>query len=198
MNNNLIQNENELKILLNEKDKEIKHFESKLFRKNNNSNSNLISHSYTNLFNINSNSTNSTYINSGVSKEKSVTRINLMKKTSFPIEKIRRNEKLNEYKKILNKRKEIYTRNKEYNKSYRERTKEQSIEKNLNHNFSSLSVINGNLEINIDNKEESKNKIQNKFILKNKKESLCEFIKKNTNKFLVTRIIQQKQLGIKK
>ncbi len=62
-------------------------------------------------------STNSTYINSGVSKEKSVIRINLMKK-SLPIEKIKTNEKLSEYKKIMGKRIDVITRNKEYNKSY--------------------------------------------------------------------------------
>jgi hypothetical protein len=124
--------------------------------------------------------------------------MNLMKKTSFPMEKDKANEKLNDYKKIINKRKQIITRNKEYNKSFRERSKEKSIEKNLNHNFSCLSVINGNSEINIDNKEESKNKIHKKILLNNKKQSLYEFIKKNSNKFLVAKKIQEKQLDIKK
>jgi hypothetical protein len=114
------------------------------------------------------------------------------------MEKDKANEKLNDYKKIINKRKQIITRNKEYNKSFRERSKEKSIEKNLNHNFSCLSVINGNSEINIDNKEESKNKIHKKILLNNKKQSLYEFIKKNSNKFLVAKKIQEKQLDIKK
>ena len=124
--------------------------------------------------------------------------MNLVKKTSFPMEKDKSNEKLNEYKKIINKRKQIITRNKEYNKSFRERSKEKSIEKNSNHNFSCISVFNGNSVINIDNKEESKNKIHKKIHLTNKKQSLYEFIKKNTNKFLVAKKIQEKQLDIKK
>ena len=135
-------------------------------------------------------STNSTYINSGVSKEKSVIRINLMKK-SLPIEKIKTNEKLSEYKKIMSKRMDIITRNKEYNKSYRERSKEKSIEKNSQHNFSCLSIINGNSDIKVSN-------LTKKIILKNKKQSLCDFLKKSNNKLLITKITQQKQMEIKK
>ena len=58
MNSNLTENENKLKLLLTEKDKEIKNIETKLYRKHNNSIGN-INGTYSNLLNINFNNINS-------------------------------------------------------------------------------------------------------------------------------------------
>ena len=96
MNSNLTENENKLKLLLTEKDKEIKNIETKLYRKHNNSIGN-INGTYSNLLNINFNninSLNSNSIYSTISKDISLKKINLNKNYPFQIERFPDKEKL--------------------------------------------------------------------------------------------------------
>ena len=196
MNSNLTENENKLKLLLTEKDKEIKNIETKLYRKHNNSIGN-INGTYSNLLNINFNninSLNSNSIYSTISKDISLKKINLNKNYPFQIERFPDKEKLFKYIK-----KKDNTRNKEHNKSFREKSyyksRELSYEKSVKHNISCVNVFNGNLEKK-ENKEERKNKTPKKILINNKHHNLCEIIRNNKNKILITKPLIKDNLNI--
>ena len=193
MNSNLTENENKLKLLLTEKDKEIKNIETKLYRKHNNSIGN-INGTYSNLLNINFNninSLNSNSIYSTISKDISLKKINLNKNYPFQIERFPDKEKLFKYIK-----KKDNTRNKEHNKSFREKSyyksRELSYEKSVKHNISCVNVFNGNLEKK-ENKEERKNKTPKKILINNKHNNLCEIKRKNKKKILITKTIKKEK-----
>ena len=114
--------------------------------------------------------------------------------------KIKKKNKLNDYRKIINRKITSITRNKTNNISFREtyKSKDYSIEKNKKHN-ASCNLINGNYDIKSENKEEKQNKTPKKIIISNKTQNLCDFLRKSKNKFLVTKIINNvNQLNIKK
>ena len=196
MNSNLTENENKLKKLLNEKEKELKNFESIFIRKKSNSIDNL-NGTYSNLLNINFNninSLNSNSIYSTISKDISLKKINLNKNYPFQIERFPDKEKLFKYIK-----KKDNTRNKEHNKSFREKSyyksRELSYEKSVKHNISCVNVFNGNLEKK-ENKEERKNKTPKKILINNKHHNLCEIIRNNKNKILITKPLIKDNLNI--
>ena len=197
INSNLIENENKLKQLLNEKEKELKNFESKFLRKQSNSIGN-ISGTYSNILNanlnnININGLNSNSIYSSMSKDVTLKKISLIKNNPFQIEKFPIKEKL--YK--FNKNKDN-TRNKKYNKSFREnsyyKSRELSYEKSIKHNISCVNVYNRKTE-KIENKEEKKNKSPKKILISNTSHNLCEIIKNHKNKILITKQLLKDNLN---
>ena len=189
-----------------QKEKEIKRLKIKLLNKpdlNNSSTNN--NRSYSNFININngggSNNTSIRLSSGGLShKEEKFTRINLIKKSTLPMEKMKIQEKLHEYRKLIDKKMKDITRNKNSCKTHREKSsksksKEHSIDKNNKSNISNISALN---YINYDIskklnemsfksfvKEERKNKTPIKKIpINNKTQSLVNFLKKNQNKVI--------------
>ena len=198
INSNLTENENKLKKLLNEKEKELKKFESKFIRKKSNSIDNL-NGTYSSLSNINNNNNNINSLNSNslystISKDISLNKISLIKKNPFYFENIPINEKY--FKFIKNK---DNTRNKKYNKSFREKSyyksKEISYDKSIKHNISCVSVYNGIKEKKV-NKEERKNKTPKKILINNKNHKLCEILKNNKNKILISKPLLKETINI--
>ena len=197
INSNLTENENKLKKLLNEKEKELKNFESIFIRKKSNSIDNL-NGTYSNLLNINNNnninSLNSNSLYTTISKDITLNKISLIKKNPFHVENIPIKEKY--FKFIKNK---DNTRNKKYNKSFREKSyyksKEISYEKSIKHNISCVSVYNGIKEKKVI-KEERKNKTPKKILINNKNNNLCEIIKNNKNKILISKPLLKETINI--
>jgi hypothetical protein len=158
--------------------------------------------SYSNFININNNSNNTSIrLSSGVShKEDKFIRINLVKKSTLPMERMKIQEKLQEYRKLIDKKMKDITRNKNSCKTHREKSsksksKEHSIDKNNKSNISNISALNYiNYDINKKLnemsfksfvKEERKNKTPIKKIpINNKTQSLINFLKKNQNKII--------------
>ena len=110
-----------------QKEKEIKSLKIKLLNKQdlNNSSTNN-NRSYSNFININngggSNNTSIRLSSGGLShKEEKFTRINLIKKSTLPMEKMKIQEKLHEYRKLIDKKMKDITRNKNSCKTHREK-----------------------------------------------------------------------------
>ena len=189
-----------------QKEKEIKRLKIKLLNKpdlNNSSTNN--NRSYSNFININngggSNNTSIRLSSGGLShKEEKFTRINLIKKSTLPMEKMKIQEKLHEYRKLIDKKMKDITRNKNSCKTHREKSsksksKEHSIDKNNKSNISNMSALNcmnydiskklNEMSFKSFVKEERKNKTPIKKIpINNKTQSLINFLKKNQNKII--------------
>ena len=156
--------------------------------------------SYSNFININNNSNNTSIrLSSGVShKEDKFIRINLVKKSTLPMERMKIQEKLQEYRKLIDKKMKDITRNKNSCKTHREKSsksKEHSLEKNNKSNISNMSALNcmnydiskklNEMSFKSFVKEERKNKTPIKKIpINNKTQSLINFLKKNQNKII--------------
>ena len=144
----------------------------------------------------NNNLSNSIKLNSGIKDEK-ITRINLIKKSILSKEKLKLQEKLDEYRKFIDKKMKDITRNKNLcrtnrNKSFSKSKDNYSIEKNNKNNMSAL--INNNYELNNKinvlisnkvNKEEKKIKAPfKKIFICNRTQNLSEIFKKTQNKII--------------
>jgi hypothetical protein len=144
----------------------------------------------------NSNLSNSIKLNSGIKDEK-ITRINLIKKSILSKEKLKLQEKLDEYRKFIDKKMKDITRNKNLcrtnrNKSFSKSKDNYSIEKNNKNNMSAL--INNNYELNNKinvlisnkvNKEEKKIKAPfKKIFICNRTQNLSDIFKKTQNKII--------------
>ena len=192
-NHKLIQNEKNLKLYITQKDKEIKRLKIKLLNKPDLSHSSN-NRSYSNFININNNSNNTSIrLSSGIShKEEKFTRINLVKKSTLPMERMKIQEKLQEYRKLIDKKMKDITRNKNSCKTYREKSsksKECSLENNNKsniNNMSALNCVNYDIskklnEISYKNVEKEEKTPIKKIPINNKTQSLVNFLKKNQN-----------------
>ena len=155
--------------------------------------------SYSNFININNNSNNTSIrLSSGVShKEDKFIRINLVKKSTLPMERMKIQEKLQEYRKLIDKKMKDITRNKNLcrtnrNKSFSKSKENFSLEKNNKNNISALiyknSDLNNKINVNVTNKinkEEKKIKTPiKKIFICNRTQNLSDIFKKTKNKII--------------
>jgi hypothetical protein len=199
-NNKLKQNEKNLNKTIFQKEKEIKSLEIKLLNKASDLNQSTSNRSYSNYINCNnmnnSNLSNSIRLNSGIKEEK-YTRINLIKKGMLSKEKLKLQEKLDEYRKFIDKKMKDITRNKNLcrtnrNKSFSKSKENFSLEKNNKNNISALiyknSDLNNKINVNVTNKinkEEKKIKTPiKKIFICNRTQNLSDIFKKTKNKII--------------
>ena len=193
-NNKLKQNEKNLNKTIFQKEKEIKSLEIKLLNKASDLNQSTSNRSYSNYINCNnmnnSNLSNSIRLNSGIKEEK-YTRINLIKKGMLSKEKLKLQEKLDEYRKFIDKKMKDITRNKNLcrtnrNKSFSKSKENFSLEKNNKNNISALiyknSDLNNKINVNVTNKK-IKTPIKKIFIC-NRTQNLSDIFKKTKNKII--------------
>ena len=160
-------------MLLIQKEKEIKHLEKKLLNKNEDINKSANS-SYSNLMNINSNNLSSIRLNLGTNnKKEKYSNISLLKKSALPIEKLKIQEKLNEHRKIINKKMNDIIRNKSLCNTYRNKSSSKSkdnytLDKINKNNISTLISNNSNYFNKKINEISSHQKKEKKYINKNK------------------------------
>ena len=199
-NKKFIQNEKKLNRIIFEKEKEIKRLEMKLLNKTSDLNQSTSNRSYSNFINLNNmnncNLSNSIRLNSGFKEEK-YTRINLIKKGMLSKEKLKLQEKLDEYRKFIDKKMKDITRNKNLcrtnrDKSFSKSKENLSLEKNNKNNSSALIYnnydMNKKINVNITNKinkEEKKIKTPiKKIFICNRTQNLSDIFKKTQNKMI--------------
>ena len=202
------QNEKKLKVQIAQKEKEIKHLETKLLNRTNlNLLNNLAGTTNTNFNGININSIHSN--NSSMcshskkktkkNEEEKRDRAKLLKNSPLASKRIAKEKQLEEYKKLIDKRLHDITRNKN-SRSFRNRSNSnisiRSKDKSLNKSSINNSNILNNNDLSTRLNELSSRDKKNKTPIKkipihtSNKKAFAVYMKKNHNKIIVNKIIK--------